>query len=135
MMKTEDYGNRLRQTRLFLNNRYGVVCAWIIRAFLLILVFSFSLYIIEVIAHPEYGNASSEMCNGAGETAAKEGAAAKLLNTPSYRLMNFSVVLFASAVAISLVVLSYLFLAAQEYPAFVFTFLTVIAIAAAAMGG
>ncbi|MDX9801983.1 MAG: hypothetical protein RBT69_11680, partial [Spirochaetia bacterium] len=86
-------------------------------------------------AHPEYGEQIAAMWQMDGKSLAglyTDSGMNGLLLSPSYRVLYFSIILFASAVGLSLLLLSILFLLKKEYAAFIFSFLTVLAILAAA---
>ncbi len=120
-----------------MNKKYGRICSWIDRSFLFILITGFILFLIELYSHPEYGGEIAALWKMNGEQIARlssDSGMNGLLLAPSYRLLYFSIILFASAVGISLLALSILFFLDREYAAFIFSFLTVLSILAAASG-
>lgn len=135
---------RLDESSKELNREYGRVCSWIDRSFLFILLSGFILFSLELAVHPEYGKRITEMCTmkaslllpgSDGRGAVREWKAiSNILISPSYRVLYFSVILFASASALGLLALSFMFLKRKEYSASVFSVLTFAAIVYAAAG-
>ena len=131
-----------------LNAEYGKVSLWINRIFFITLTIIFAIFILRLLIHSEYKEAIKEFyaidINSLNTISAEEADILhdknesykyirEILFSIPYKLLNCSIILFASASALSFTVLIRLFIKRKEYKGALVTLFIILAILFAAL--